>query len=251
MKRIATLLTAGLIIMVAALPAAAQTNTGPDENRLDQVERHDPDKALERVKVHAQKAVDRRLDALARLTEAINDNEHIAFNHQTDLLSDYAAAESGLTDLNAEIQAATDLEEALTLTPKIATEYRVFLVIVPKSHGVVVSDTIVAAGDRIAEAGAEIQAAVDRASDSGIDVSAAQELLDAALADAAGAAATADPVAEDIIGLAASDWPEPAQSQLQGARGTLHDAGDLAHSAVRGLRASVEALRDAIDDHNS
>lgn len=251
MKRITTLLTAGLIVMAGALPAAAQTDAAPNETRMDQVERHDPDKALERVKGHAQKAVDRRLEALARLTEAINGSEHITAGHQTDLLSDYAAAEAGLADLNAEIQAVTDLDEALELTAKIATDYRVFLVIVPKSHGVVVSDTIVAATDRMAEAGGEIQEAIDRATEAGIDAAAAQELLDAALADATAAAGTAGPVADDIIGLDASDWPDPAQAQLHSARGTLHDAGDLAHSAVRGLRASVDALRDAIDSHSA
>lgn len=248
MKRITLLLTAGLIAVATALPAAAYAQ---DASQHDQVQRHDPDAALERVKAHAQTAVERRLNVLDRLTDAVAANDHISADHQSELLADYTAAEEGLTDLNAEIQVATTLAEVLDLTPKIATDYRAFLVIVPKSHGVLASEAVAAAGDRISEVGVELQEAIDRASDAEIDPSEAQALLDDALADGAAAASMADPVAEDVIGLTASDWPEPAHDALHGARETLHEAGELTHSAVRGLRAAGEALRSAIRDHHA
>ncbi|MDH3500594.1 MAG: hypothetical protein OEM97_10755 [Acidimicrobiia bacterium] len=251
MNRITTVIAAGLLALATALPASAQTDAPEPTDAAAREDTHrDRVAALDHLKRRAQAAVDRRLETLDRMTDLVSDHGHMTTGHKDELLADYAAAEAGLVDLNSQIQAAATVGEALALLPKIAEDYRVYLVMVPKSHGVAVSDAIVAAGDRIVAAGTVIQAAIDRAEDAGVDATTAQQLLEAALADGAAGVAKGDPVAESVIDLDAANWPDPAESVLRSARADLQDARASIRSAVEGLRGSVAALREALGNRN-
>ncbi len=244
MKRLMALAIAGLIVMAAALPAAAQAGSVTDQSIP--VRDHDPATALDKIKTHAERAIAVRLETLGRLTDAVSSNDHLTGGHAAQLLAELSGAETGLAALGDEIQNATGVEEALGLAAKIATDYRVYLVIGPKTHAVLASDSIVAAEGRFSEAADEVQAAIERAEQAGVDTGDAQALLDEARAAATVAADQAAPVADRVVDLAASDWPDPAEAILLTAREDLPTAGSSLRDAVHRLRAAIDELRSAL-----
>ena len=133
--RVTTLALAGVLVMSAiTAPALAQEDTTEDSpaERLHGAWDDARDKMLAGIKKHAQKAVDHRLATLSNLTDWAGRDEHVTEAHASQLLGYFAAAQSGLLALNEDIQATRTIEEALRLTEKIAGDYRVYLVILPK-----------------------------------------------------------------------------------------------------------------------
>jgi|GEM_PF-4043812 len=235
-------LAAGLLATAAA-PAAIAQDEPQDTTRIDRFDdRIDTVAVAERIKDAALAAIDRRLETLDRLTAKVEASDHVTREHAAALLADYRDARAGLEALAGEIAAETDPRVLLELAASIAADFRIYLIVVPKSVEVVVSDTIVAVARRLEEAGAEVQAIIDGAGHDR-DVAEAQRLLNAAMADAARAAPVADPVAESVIDLAAPDWPDPADRLLSQGRSDLRTAGDTLRSGIEHLRAAIRALR--------
>jgi hypothetical protein len=237
-KTIATL-ACGLMLFGAMPAAFAQEGT-----RTQTVERSGAD--FDAAKQRALDAIERRLETLDRLTGEVRANEHVTDDHASALVADFERTSAGLTSLAGEIRAAATWEELRALTPKIAEDFRVYLVIVPKTLEVVASDTLVAGSDRVLNAAAGVQEAIDRAAEAGFDVSRAQELLDASVTSARSAAAGAGPVAGSVIDLGAGDWPDPAESLLKAGRSSLGEARSDLRLSVDQLRESISALRDAV-----
>ncbi len=144
MKRTLAILIAATTLVATMAPAAwAQTDT-TEIDRLEQ-RANDLGNSLERVKEAAAAAIEQRFDTLDRLTEHVESYEHLTDSHAASLLADYESTRAGLTALGADIEATDNLADALELSLKIAVDYRVYLVVTPKSVEVAVSDTIVAA----------------------------------------------------------------------------------------------------------
>jgi hypothetical protein len=251
-----TVVAAALVATALAAPAFAQEDRSGDQGQLTESARTDAGdtapaderagRGLERIKAAADAAVQRRLDTLDRLNERVEASVHMTQPHKDQLLAEYRRLTDGLDALNAEIQATEDAATALRLTADIAADFRIYLVVVPKSWAVAGSDAMVDATERIEEAGARIQEAIDEANEAGIDTTKAQSLLDGALSDGAEAGSVAGPVAAAVIDLDASDWPEPARATLQGAHEDLRAARELIRSAADGLRSAADALRASL-----
>lgn len=240
MKRMTQLIVAtAALTAVMAVPLAAQAQ----EAETDTTSRQ----SIEQIKERAQAAIDRRLDTLDRLTDRIDSAQHMSDSHKATLTGDYRAAANGLTGLGVEIAAATTAEELRVLVPLIATDYRVYLVIVPKSLEVAASDRIGVAVDRLTNAADRLEDAIDRAEDAGIDATQAGRWLISARDEIAEAKRTGVPVADDVIGLDASDWEEPAKSMLQEGKRRLDNARVDVRQAHGSLTQGAAALRDAIN----
>lgn len=240
MKRMMQLIVAtATLTTVMVVPLAAQAQ----EAETDTTSRH----SIDQLKERAQAAIDRRLDTLDRLTDRVDGAQHMTDSHKATLTGDYRAAANGLTGLGVEIAAASTAEELKVLVPLIATDYRVYLVIVPKSLEVAASDRIGVAVERLTDGANRLADAIDRAKAAGIDTSAAERWLISARDEIAEAKRTGVPVADDVIGLDASDWEEPAKSTLQEGKRRLDNARVDVRQAHGSLTKGVAALRDAIN----
>ena len=98
--RVIASLLAGLMV-VAALPAAAQTDTEPPASQ-ERIE-HGIDQLRERV----LEALDRRLVRIDRLQEAIKDSETIEPGNAAHLTADLSASQGQLTALVAKATSAS------------------------------------------------------------------------------------------------------------------------------------------------
>lgn len=218
---------------MAEAPAAAQTDQTEDpweEARL---------KVLQAIKDHADAAVEQRLRSIDEMRRWLRENEHVTPDHEAALKADLTATERGLIDLNEQIQATTTIEAALPLTEQIASDYRVYLVLVPKAAGVVIGDTVDAIADKLLEAGDGVQVVIDALEGHGFDVEEIQESLDKSMRHATAAGQLGSGAANAVIGLDASDWPSPADSTINGAKRDLDASGAE-------IRASVEELKRTI-----
>jgi len=235
-----------VVTALASLPTAALAQSEERVEAETEAARPSRADAIRQAKERAQQAIDRRLDTLDRLGDRVSNNAHITADHARSLVADFGAAQRGLAALGDEIDAADTLAGIFRLSTKIATDYRVYLVIAPKTHEVIVSDTIVDVADRFAEVANTLGEAIERADDGGYDVTEARRWLAVAEDEIGEAKRAGGPVAGDVIGLTASDWPDPAQSALRSGSSRLKNARLDLHEARAALHKSHEALREAL-----
>jgi len=226
-----------LMILTVPLGAAAQTEE-PDrpataEENLE----------IDDVKERALAAIDARLDTIARLRERITSHPHVTGEHQGELLGELGRAEAGLHSLAAEIRTAESMAELRVLVPKIAEDFRIYLVVVPKVNLVLGSDSVVAAAGRLGEAAELLQSWIDRAADAGYDVTEAEAHLAEMRRQIADAVSLGAPVAAAVLPLTAADWPDPAERILADARAGLVAARQLLGGALESGHEVVKALR--------
>ena len=129
-------------------PAVVQQRTTTDEDRA--AARAEAEAAwLTTVKARALEAIEKRLVTLAELEVKIDGSETLKANHAAALMQDIRFSVKGLEDLAEEIRAATDLETLRVLVPQIFEDYRVYAVVVPKTHLTLGADAAVAIADRL------------------------------------------------------------------------------------------------------
>lgn len=234
-----------LVVAVAlgvlmALPSAASAQE-TDVSR-DRGTEH----SIDEVKARAKAAIDRRLDTLASLQRRVRNHEFMTTVHKATLTADYADAVAGLMSLGREIQDVETGEELRDLVPLIATDYRVYSVIVPKTHQVAASDRVGHVASKFNDTADVISDAITRGEAAGYDMTDAKRWLVSARDEIAEARHTGVPVAGDVIDLDASDWEEPAKSTLEEGKRRLKNARVDLRQAKFSLIKAEQAIRDAI-----
>jgi hypothetical protein len=217
--------------IVLGAPAAAFAGTSAAAPRTPAAEpgaRRD----IGTVKTRAHAAITRRLETLTRLAARVRDNEYVSDAHRSALAALLAAQTRGLTALGAKIQADTDLETLKADVKSIVTDYRVYLLTVPKVHLVLGADTELAAAAKLDDVAARLQTKIDAAKAAGKDVTAAQGHLDAMKAKVGEVRAAASGVTDAVLALVPQDYP--------GNKPAL----DAAHAALKTGRAAVQAARE-------
>ena len=246
---------AGLALsLVLALPGVALAQEAATDQTTDstvvqeQMTEEQRVQLVDQIKERAQAAIDRRLDTIDRLRAALNERNHVTARHKADLIVDLNEAEAGLRTLSREIAAATTLPQLRVLVPKIATDFRIYLVVAPKVHEVIAGDTMVwVVGNPLADAQSRIEEAIQRAQDAGYDTSEAEQYLGQMVIHMSEATSLAGPVPGSVIDLDAGDWPDPAKGLLLQGRDDLQAAHGEIRQAVEAAHNAVQALRDLVD----
>lgn len=235
-----TALTAAAALAFAPTPASAQTQDAPTApERLQSGD-------VEGGKARANGAIDRRLVTIERLETRVSDHPHVTDPHQRELLDELGRASAGLRALSADIAQATTIEELRDLVPKIATDFRVYLVVAPKVHQVLGSDSVVAAGTRLEKMSESLAGRIDRAVENGVDASEAAAHLADMTAEFGQALAVGEPDAGTVLPLTAADWPDPAAAVLAQGRADLGDARRFLREARISFSEAVAPLREAL-----
>lgn len=239
-------------IVFAAMPsvALAQTDEEPPPSdrtttlALDDraVRSHDLGSAKERT----LQAIDKRLEALERLSEAVVGKEHVRANHAAHLQIDYREATRILEEAADAVEGAQSFAELREIVPGVFGNTLVFALLRPKTHLVVASTSNVAIYERVDGFAKKLQITIDRLAARGHEMGTAQASLDemVRLLDAAGA--LAEPIADAVIDLNPDDWPDPAQAALEQGRADLEAAQELFREARVNAREVVTAIREAL-----
>lgn len=234
--------------LILALPGVAFAQTTEDTSQTTATTQLTDEQRADRIdaiKERAQKAIDRRIETIGRLRAVLNDHRHVTSRHKADLIVDLNEAEAGLRTLSREIDAATSFEQLRVLVTKIATDFRIYLVVAPKVHEVIAGDTMVWAVDEpLTDLQARIGDAIERAKDAGYDTTEAERYLGEMDEHMDAARSLAAPVPGSVIDLDAGDWPDPARSLLEQGRDDLKGAHDQIRDAARSAHAAVQALRE-------
>lgn len=238
--------------ILAAIPgtAFAQTDSvpGPDrpatDERVDDRARRDRD--LDAVKERILNAIERRLEALARMAETVEGNEHVSANHAAHLQNDYREATRILEAAAEDVEDAETFAELREIVPAAFEETLVNALLKPKTALVLGSHTAVAATERMGIFADRLQDIIDRLAERGFEMEEAQAALDEMTALLAEAETSAEPVAENVVGLDPGDWPEPAQSTLAGAHDDLQRARGHLRGAHQQAQETVQAIREAL-----
>jgi hypothetical protein len=199
---------------------------------------------LDDAKARCIKAVDDRLTALDKLSGVVDGRAAVTDDHQATLDGQISSARDGLTALRSTIEADTDAAALREHCTQIVTDYRVFLLVVPRTHEVVVSDTIVAGADRLAARTDELKTAIDQAEAAGKDVTHDRELFDAMQASLTAARNGAAGVPDTVIGLTPADWNSgAAKPVLESGHATLRQARQDLASALSSAKQIVQDLK--------
>jgi len=205
---------------------------------------------VDRLRAAGDCEINRRFVTLDGLTYLVNHSDVLTAEHKTDLLdvnsgnpTSFAAERAGLTTLKGSIDTDTTAAALRADIAKIAPDFWVYLVAVPKTHLVVAADGSAKAAARFGPLGTELQNLINEAKTDGKDVTAAQDALDDMTAKVAQASGLIGPVAGSVLPLSPTDLNNgSAKPVLQAARQTLQQARTLLRDAGRDARKVIAIL---------
>jgi hypothetical protein len=157
-------------------------------------------------KARCIEAITTRQTEIGKLTSLAGSAATLTDAHESTIDSFLSAAATGLTDLQATIEADTDQATLKADCEKIATDYRIFALRSPQVHLAIGGDRAAAAIAKSAAAVTKLQAAIDKAAAAGHDVTHANELMADLQAKIADATAQLSGVVDAELGLSPADW---------------------------------------------
>lgn len=239
----------------------ASLSTGPvteaDVTEVDQVlrrldgelDRLDADMAAgegetQQVVVEARKraaigAVTRRVLALRERLTAVKSVVRLSDADRSALTTQLQDQINGLTSLSARIQGDVDEATLRADVQRIVTEYRVYVLTIPRSRGIVVADLELATVDRLTRLADRLATAIDQARGDTTEAQADLALLRSKLAAVADAV---PPVAAELLALQPAGYPanhavlEQTRQTLRTGRSALSDAVGLARQVIAALK---------------
>jgi len=160
------------------------------------------------------------------------------------LLDRIASSRTGLGSLKREIDGDTTVEQLKVDLPRIATDFRVYLLLAPQVNLVRGADAATAAAARLGQEAQRLQQLIDFARSRGKDVAAAQAALVAMQHDLANAGAQLSGLSAKLLALTPADWNDGrAKPVLDAARSAERSAHAELLSARRDAQAVIAALR--------
>jgi hypothetical protein len=201
--------------------------------------------AVETLKALGLCEVDRRLATIDRLRNVTTDARALTDEHQAALerILDHSA--SGLRELRAEIEGDTELAELREDLPRIAEDFRIYVLVVRQVRLVVAADITELAVERASSAADRLEGAIEAAEAAGKDVGDAPELLASMRDHIAAADAAIDGIADAVLPLTPSDWNDgAAEPVLDDARNAIAEARrEHLRAAIAAARAIIAELR--------
>ena len=180
-------------------------------------------------------AVKKRLVTIDRLTTALAARSHVSDAHRATLSSTYTSDTSGLTAVDAKVQADTTCGQAVADGRTVVTDYRVYLLLVPQTHLVAASDTGTYAAGQLSATEPKVQAAIDALTDPQ-EKATAQAKLDDLTAKVDAATASLSGIADAMLALKPSDIPAQLAT-IDGYRAKVASARQDLRQAIADAKA--------------
>ncbi len=196
---------------------------------------------LKKVKGAADTAVTNRISELDRLVDQLDKSKNITAEHRSAMKAELSLAKTGLADLNKQIQADVDVASTVADAKRIVTDYRVYVLEIPKVHELMAVDGMVTATNNLTKVATDLRKATDAMQAAGKDVTTARASVDALNAKILNAQKGLDGLSDLVISLQPGGYPTNKAS-LQSTRATLKASVD----SLNGVRADVDAILAAL-----
>lgn len=195
--------------------------------------------------------IDKRINTLQKLEERINDMKRLTADQKSSIIADLNAQISALTSLRTKLAGDTSTTTLRADLKTIAPDYRVYILVLPRTEIVIAADRVMNIADEMSTDGAKLQARITAAQNAGVNVSAAQ----AAYADYNAKVADAKVQAQAAIDLVLKLNPDngdkmvmaantaalkSARTKLQAARTDLRNARHDMSKIMRTVRKHSE-----------
>jgi hypothetical protein len=194
---------------------------------------------LEARKRAATGAITRRLLALRERLSAAESIGQLSENHRAALTSQLQEQINGLTNLSARIQGDNDEATLRADAQRIVTDFRVYVLTIPKARGVMLADIELLAAHRFTRLADRLATAIGQAKG---DTSDTQADLTQMRGKLAAVAAAVPPIPAELLALQPSGYPanqavlEQARQSLRTGRSDLADASLLARRVIADLK---------------
>jgi hypothetical protein len=187
--------------------------------------------------------IQRRFTTLSALTTRIAGSKALTSSDAAALTGEIGATKTGLTSLKATIDAETSIPALKAEVARIATDFRVYLLVAPQVNLVSGADGVVASQTVFTKIDTNLTARIAKAKAAGKDTTAAQADLDAMKAAVAQAVGLATPLPATLLPLTPAQYNAgTAGPVLNSARPALVQARDLLKSAAQDAKACRAAL---------
>jgi hypothetical protein len=193
---------------------------------------------LEARKRAAANAITRRILALRERLTAAGSMVQLGEEHRAELTTQLQEQINGLTGLGARIQGDNDEATLRADAQRIATDFRVYVLTIPKARGVMVADIELAAADRFTRLADRLATAIGQAER---DTSDTQEDLAQMRGKLAAVTAAVPPIPAELLALQPAGYPanhavlDQARQSLRTGRTDLADASILARRVIADL----------------
>ena len=188
--------------------------------------------------------IDRRLATITTLQGRVANASGLTDADRATLQSRLAADTGGLTALRAQIDGDTDVTALGADVKKIVTDFRVYLLMAPKTAETIAADTELAAVARLGTVNTKLQARIDTAKAAGKDVTQAQADLAAMHAKVVQVSPLVQGIPAAVLPLTPAQYNDgTAKPILTSSRTSLQDGRGLLVGARADARACVAALK--------
>ena len=225
-------LTAASAGALATPKSLAASSTGNDTAKLKLIQSR------------GNNEISRRLTTLQGLSSKISSATKLSSGDQSSLSAEVNDEITGLTALKTKLSADTTVADAKADTQSIITDYRVYVLIVPKVNLVKVADDQQAAETKLSDLIPKLQSRVDNAKAAGKNVGTMQDALNDLTKQINAAQAVSSSVESSVIGLQPSDY-NTDHKVLSGYRDQLKTAQTDIRAAVSDANSVVNKLKNA------
>ncbi len=219
------IITSIIISNALVMPAyvLAQSSTPTSTNSATKQEKMQQRETL--AKTNADKEIDRRVASLNDLVNALNAMKKISDSDKSSFISQIQTQIANLTSLKAKIDADTDLATLKTDKQSIFTQYRIYMLFIPKVRIMAAADRMGQVSDDMNALLIKIQARITEAQAKGLDTTAISALITDAQAKLTDAKAQYQNATNTVSSLTPDNGDQSkinANNQaLQSARGML------------------------------
>lgn len=221
------------LLTTAAGPALAADSVAPTSTAQQAA-------CLATTQQRAEDLISQRQETLAALASKVNSTSRLSATDRAELTATISDTESGLAGLGPTIAADTTCKQAHADAAKIFTDYRVYVIVVPRANLLMAADNGLAAVSRLKTAASKIQTAIAAADAHHRDTTAAQAALKDLQSRIADAQNQFDTAHADAAALTPSSW------------NTNHDvtatARGFARSGREDVTAGISDVRAAVAD---
>ena len=236
------LLVSSAAVVTAAGPAVAGGPAGTGVCRT-QAAAIKTTASIETLRAFGDCEIARRFATLDKLSAKISSSKVLTSSHAAALSGEVGATKSGLSALKTQIDAETSLLVLRADVKKIATDYRVYLLVAPKVNLVNGADGVLATKTAFDKVSTNLTARIAAAKAAGKDTAAAQADLNAMNAAVIQAMGLAGPLPAALLPLTPAQYNAgTAGPVLKSSRAALVQARGLLQSA----RKDAQACRDAL-----
>jgi hypothetical protein len=235
-----------LLLGTAGLAAAANPATGPAGKGVcaTQAAAVKAGATVETIRALGDCEIARRMTTLDALSARITSSKRLTTADAAELQSEIAADKTGLTALKGTIDTETDIAALKADVAKIATDYRVYVLLARKVNLVSAADGVLAAQAKFATLNTKLADRIAAAKAAGKDTTAAQASLDAMNAAVTKAVGLAQPLPAQLLALTPAQWNDgTAKPILDNARTALGQARDQLKAAIAAAKACRDALK--------